>query len=125
MENKLRNVLKANALFSLLSGTIMLLFGKTLAEWMNISNALVLTIIGIGLILFGVYVYYNSAKAKISVNEVKVIIIQDWIWVIGSLIIIMLQLFNINFQGFVLIGIIALVVADFAFFQNYFLKRMS
>ena len=124
MEQKLRNVLKANAAFSMLSGTAMLLFGNMIANWMNISNTTILIIIGSGLILFGGFVWYQSNLQNIKPMEIKAIIIQDWLWVIGSIVIIGLQLFQINFQGYILIGVIALIVGDFAFFQNYFLKRI-
>lgn len=124
MEQKLRNVLKANAVFSMLSGAAMLIFSQAISDWMNIANPIVLMIIGGGLILFGGFVWYQGSRKSLNLKEVKSIIIQDWLWVIGSVVIIGLQLFQINFQGYILMGIIALIVADFAFFQRYFLKRI-
>ncbi|MFK7948704.1 MAG: hypothetical protein AB8G11_14020 [Saprospiraceae bacterium] len=124
MKKKLQNVLKANAVFSILSGSIMLFFGNSIAEMMNILNSIIVMIIGGGLILFGGFVWYQASRSTVIIKAIKAIIIQDWFWVIGSIIIIGLQLFQISFQGYVLIGIVALIVANFAFFQNYYLKRI-
>lgn len=124
MKKKLQNVLKANAVFSMLSGSAILFFGNSIAEMMNISNAIILMVIGVGLILFGSFVWYQVSRSNINIKKVKMIIIQDWIWVLGSILIIGLQLFQISFNGYILMGIVALIVADFAFFQNYYLKRI-
>ena len=124
MKKKLQNVLKANAVFSMLSGSAILFFGNSIAEMMNISNAIILMVIGVGLILFGSFVWYQASRSNINIKKVKMIIIQDWIWVLGSILIIGLQLFQISFNGYILMGIVALIVADFAFFQNYYLKRI-
>ena len=125
MKKKLQNVLKANAIFSIFSGSAMLCFGNSIAGIMTISNAIILMIIGSGLILFGGFVWYQATRQNVNSKEIKAIIIQDWLWVVGSVVIIGLQLFQISFQGYVLMGIVALIVADFAFFQNYYLKRGS
>ena len=124
MKKKLQNVLKANAVFSMLSGSAILFFGNSIAEMMNISNAIILMVIGVGLILFGSFVWYQASRSNINIKKVKMIIIQDWIWVLGSILIIGLQLFQISFNGYILMGIVALIVADFAFFQKYYLKRI-
>jgi len=44
--------------------------------------------------------------------------------VIGSIIILGFQLFNISFTGYIIIGVVALIVADFALMQGYYLKRI-
>ena len=47
---------------------------------------------------------------------------QDWLWVVGSVLIIAFQAFGINRIGFIIIGVVALIVADFAIFQQRYLK---
>ncbi|MDN5204556.1 hypothetical protein QQ008_24400 [Fulvivirgaceae bacterium BMA10] len=124
-EIKLRNVLKFNATFSTVSGVILILLHKTVASWMNAGNSLVLMYIGIALLLFAGSLFMTAHKKELSIKQVKFIILQDWLWVIGSFIIIALQAFQLNTQAYILIAIVALIVALFAMGQRKFLKEME
>ena len=124
-EVKLRNVLKFNATFSTVSGIILILLHKTVASWMNAGNSLVLMFVGIALLLFAGSLFMTAYKKELSIKQVKFIILQDWLWVIGSFIIIALQAFQLNTQAYILIAIVALIVALFAMGQRKFLKEME
>lgn len=119
---KLRLALKINAGFSLFNGITMLLFHEQIAAWMNVPVPKILLSIGIVLIGFAILVYKTASAATISEKTVKSIILQDWLWVIGSVLIIAFQAFGINQIGLIIIGVVALIVADFAFFQQRYLK---
>ncbi len=121
MNQKLKNTLLINALFSMISGGIAYLFSTKISFWMNIENDFILQILGIGLILFGGFVLSQAFAKKANYLLIKSIIIQDWIWVFGSIGIIVFQLFNLSTNGYLLIGIIAIVVANFAIFQKRYL----
>ena len=126
MDNKkLSLVLKANAIFSIVNGFAMLFFSKPIANFMGIDYPQILLGVGVGLILFGALVYKTASDTNISEKMVKFIIIQDWIWVAGSALLILTQAFGINRVGFILIGVVALIVADFAFFQQRYLKAAA
>lgn len=119
---KLSLALKINALFSTINGLAMLFFSNQIAQWMNISQPMVLVVIGAILLGFAFLVYRTAVAPIISEKKVKFIILQDWLWVIGSVLIIATQAFGINQLGLIIIGVVAFIVADFAFFQQRYLK---
>ncbi|MEM7103745.1 MAG: hypothetical protein AAF502_11475 [Bacteroidota bacterium] len=121
--SKLRSVLYANAAFSGLSGVAMAIFHEKLALWMQIPLPYVLVIIGIGLILFSGTLIMAARKSPIPGKDVNMIIIQDWLWVAVSILIIITQAFGLNSTGYWVIGIVALIVADFAILQQYFKNK--
>ncbi len=121
MNQKLKNVLVSNALFSMTSGLIALFFSRPISVLMNIEKELILQIIGGGLVLFGGFVLSQAFTKKANLLLIKSIVIQDWIWVIASVIVIVFQLFTLSFNAYLLIGIIAIIVANFAYFQNKYL----
>ena len=122
MQNKkLKLALQANAAFSMLSGLGMLIFHSFIAQWMGITNAKVLLIIGLGLVLFSFSLIRTARQQPISKKQVHIIIWQDWLWVIGSALIILTQSFGLLTSGYILIGIVAVIVADFAILQKRFL----
>ena len=124
-ESKLRIILKANALFSLLSGMTMIFIYPQLASYMAINDAKVLQYVGIGLVLFSATVFHSAMRKDLSKQQVKSIIFQDWAWVAGSLLVIALQVWGLSSAGYWLIGIVAVIVGDFALFQMRFLKKVS
>ncbi len=119
---KLSLALKINAAFSIFNGLAMLFFYDQIAAWMGISQPIFLLVIGIILLGFAALVYKTATATVISEKMVKFIIVQDWLWVIGSALIIAFQAFGINRTGFIVIGVVALIVADFAVFQQRYLR---
>lgn len=122
MQNKnLKLVLQANATFSLLSGLSMVFFNNFLAQWMRIAQAQMLLYIGIGLVLFSISLFYTARQQPIANKQVKIIIWQDWLWVLGSTLIIGTQSFGLNMVGYIVIAVVALIVGGFAILQKQFL----
>ena len=119
---KLSLALKINAAFSVFNGLAMLFFYDQIAAWMEISQPIFLLVIGIILLGFAALVYKTATANIISDKMVKFIIVQDWLWVVSSVLIIAFQAFGINRTGFIIIGVVALIVADFAIFQQRYLK---
>lgn len=121
-EEKLKNTLKANALFSLISGLILILFSEEIAILMNLTSNLPLTIIGLGLILFVLFILFVSYKKVLNYKLVKGIILQDLLWVFGSIVLLLLMPFGISLLGNILISVIAFIVSCFAFLQYKYSK---
>lgn len=119
---KLSLTLKINAAFSIFTGFAMLCFHHQIAAWIGIRQPMVLLTIGIILLGFAFLVYKTATADIISKKSVQFIIVQDWLWVIGSALIIAFQAFSINQTGLILIGVVAFIVADFAIFQQRYLK---
>ena len=116
-------VLKANALFSLTTGILLVLFHQPIAAWFSLKIPLILAGIGIGLLAFAYDVWSQSRLPKINENKVKMIIAADFIWVLASIIIILFQLFSFSSGAYVVIAIIAIAVADFGLLQGIFLRK--
>jgi hypothetical protein len=106
--NELQKALKYNAIFSSMSGLIMILFNNQIAELFGTSNNSVFWIVGLILIYFTITIWYEIRKQrKIAILW---IIIQDFLWVMGSVILILLNPFDITSLGNLIIGIIAFIV---------------
>lgn len=114
---KLRNMLKLNALFSLINIGLLISVPDSLATFMGIDNSSILFYIGIILILFVALVIYTAYRPTLNKMLVYSIIIQDMIWVIASLILIMWNPFHISIAGNILIGAVAFVVCTLAICQ--------
>ncbi len=121
--NILKSSLLANASFSILTGlTLLLLNGKMIALF-GLSSGTVFFILGAGLLLFAATVGIEAQKMRPA--KVKFIIVQDALWVIASLAILLTKPFAITSTGYTLIGVVAFIVLLFGIGQSYGLKQMQ
>ncbi|WP_271855689.1 hypothetical protein [Patiriisocius marinus] len=121
--NNLQKALKTNALFSSISGIILILLNKPIAKLFGTNNNTVFWIIGLALIYFSITIRYEIKKQrKLAINW---IIIQDYIWVLGSLILIIINPFEITLIGNLIIGTIALIVLYMGINQMIGLKKST
>lgn len=123
-EIKLRNVLKMNALFSMLSVGFLLTIPQQIAKLMNIAHENVLFYLGLIIIFFICLVVYTAYSKKLNRSLVVSIIVQDGLWVMASIFLIVWKPWSISWIGNMIIGIVAGVVALFALFQYKHLKRL-
>ncbi|WP_027418172.1 hypothetical protein [Crocinitomix catalasitica] len=121
--NQLQKALTLNALFSSLSGLILILFNQQIAEIFGTSNTTVFWIVGLILLYFSVTIFYERIKQRKPF--VLWIIIQDISWVLGSVLILILKPFNISSTGNLIILIIALIVLFMAVNQSIKLKKRN
>ena len=124
-QKKLKIALLSNAGFSIFNGLVLLFFYKPIAELMFIEQANLLFYLGIGLLLFAGSIYWIASRRVLNKRLVTSIIIQDWLWIIGSVLILLFQLFGLSFLGYEIILIVALIVAIFAILQNRYLQRIE
>jgi UDP-N-acetylmuramyl pentapeptide phosphotransferase/UDP-N-acetylglucosamine-1-phosphate transferase len=118
--NELKKYLGINSLFSLLSGTAMLIFSKGLNAFFNIENAYVFPVLGLNLLTFSAIVWYVSRKQLSNKLLVNIISGLDGLWVVGSLAIIAFGLFDLSQNGNILIGMVAAWIGFLGYkqFQN-------
>ena len=121
--NKLQKALKVNALFSSVSGLLLILLNTFLAELFNTENTTVFWVVGIVLLYFATTIWYEIKKQRKL--AVQWIIIQDLLWVVGSLILIVFNPFSISLIGNVIIILIALIVLFMAVNQYNSLSNHS
>ena len=120
--NDLQKALKLNALFSSISGVILILFNNQISKLFGTVKSSVFVIVGLVLIYFTITIWYEINKQrKIAVIW---IIIQDFLWVIASIILIIINPFNSTSLGNLIIGIIAAIVLFMGVSQTRaFLKK--
>lgn len=106
--NHVQKSLQINALFSGLSGIILVVLNKYVANLFDTSNTPVFWIIGAALIFFSLTIIYEIKRQKPF--GVLSIIIQDFLWVLGSIILLIFQPFEISKTGNSIIAVVALAV---------------
>ena len=100
-----------------LASPIAILFG--------LENTTAVSEVGIFLVVFAILVFREGRRIHQNEKMVKFIIALDIAWVVSSLLIIVLQLFNLTVIGYLAIGAVALWVAGMAYLQINGLKRIS
>ncbi len=106
--NKLRTALKINAVFSGLSGLLLIFLNNEIAGLFETENNHVFWIIGLVLIFFATTIVVEVIKQRSL--AILWIIIQDYIWVIGSIVLLITNPFYISTIGSILIVIVAFIV---------------
>lgn len=118
--NRLQKSLLINAVFSGVSGFILILFYNSTAKVFQLNNNNIFWIIGLILLYFMATIFYEIKKQrKIAVLW---IIIQDFLWVFASCIILITNPFQISNTGNIIISVIALIVLFMGLNQFFALK---
>jgi len=115
--NELKKYLTINSIFSSISGLTMLLFSTNLNKLFNIDNVYVFPVIGGNLLFFAVFVWFVSSKQLTNKIMVTAITVLDAIWVLGSFAIVLLKLFDLSNNGYIVISSLALWIAFLAYKQ--------
>ena len=117
---ELQKYLTINSLFSGISGAVMLLFSSALNTFFNLSNPYIFPILGVNLLVFALIVGYVAQKQLHNKSLVNLISGLDGLWVIGSLGIILFQLFDLSSNGYIAIGLVAVWIGFLGYkqFQN-------
>jgi hypothetical protein len=118
----LRKALTANSVFSAISGAIMILAGKTLAAFLGLPARANLTVLGGSLLAYAFILFWSARREVISHAQVKVFVILDAAWVIGSFAAILSGL--LSKSGNWTAGILADIVLLLAILQAYGLHRI-
>ena len=119
----LRYALRANSLFSTTSGLALTLGGPWFASVVGVGPGWLYRAIGVGLVLYGIGLWSNANRSEINLTEVRWALAMDWLWVIGSVAVVLLAP-AINEAGVWIVGIVGVVVADFAVVQWLGMRRV-
>jgi hypothetical protein len=119
-----RRVLLGNAIFSTISGLIMIVDAGPLSAFTGIEPPIVLRIVGIGLLLFAGSVW-TAARQPVKAHELLMIAILDTVWVLGSIALLVGGWLPLTTAGQWTVGVIADLVATFAVLQFVVLWRMK
>lgn len=121
----LKNVLLINAVSSGITGLGLVVAGKTVASLFGVSQPQAFWAVGFFLIAFAIFVFSEGVKDHPRASRVTLISTLDISWVIGSFLIVVLQLFDLSFIGYALTSAVALWVAAMAFLQLRGVKSQS
>lgn len=121
-EKLLRYTIIANGIFSALSGLALILFEGLITDLFGIEYTFAMT--GVSPLVFAAFVFFTVLRNQIKRKLVWAIIWMDVAWVVGSIIVVILPL-SISTVGIWMIAIVALFVADFAFFQYKGLRKAT
>lgn len=119
----IQKALLANALFSGLSGLVLIVFKDKIAHVFATSNTTVFWIVGTALIFFTATILFELKRQ--NPLGVLLIIFQDLLWVLASIILLIFRPFAISAMGYTLIAIVALIVLGMALFQIKALARID
>lgn len=106
-----------NSLFSALSGAIMVLFPNALNTFFNVSIPYIFPILGINLLVFAFIVGFTAQKQLGNKRLVNLISALDALWFLGSLGIIVFQLFDLSKNGYIAIGLVAVWIGFLGYKQ--------
>ncbi|MFX0558650.1 type II toxin-antitoxin system RatA family toxin [Maribacter sp. CXY002] len=114
--NQLQKALQLNALFSGLSGILLVAAHNRVAGLFDTPNSSVFQVTGAALIYFSLTIVYEIKHQNLL--RVLFIIVQDSLWVIGSIIVLIFQPFDISMTGNGVMAAIALIVLLMAISQT-------
>ena len=121
--NKLKTSLKVNAFFSGISGIILIILNQKIAKIFGTENNTIFWIIGLALVYFTITIIVEIVKQRSL--AILWITIQDFIWVIGSIFLLVTNIFPITPTGLIIIGIVALIVLYMGLKQTQALAKID
>jgi hypothetical protein len=119
----LKNVLLVNGVSSGVTGLQLIIFGNMAAGLFGVSQPQAFWGVGIFLVAFAAFVVAEGLQPHPREKQVRVIIALDSLWIVASLVIIVLQLFNLSAIGYAAITAVAAWVGLMAYLQSRGLKK--
>jgi hypothetical protein len=121
----LQNVMQINALFSDIFAFILIFFSKSVATYIGLAQSTWLIYIGIGLGAWAIILFRESIKSIVNPIFAKLAIIGDLLWVVGSILVITMELVPLTTPGKWGIAIIGDFVLGFAVGQYFGLRKQD
>ena len=119
----LRKALQGNAIFSGISGVLILAANPILVEFLGLSSSVSLAPLGIGLLGYAGWLLWNARREKIKIVDAWIAVALDMVWVVGSYALLFAVRFSIG--GKWVVGLVAELVFLFALMQWFGLRRVG
>ncbi len=120
----LKSALLSNALFSAVSGAVLLIFGQSIADLIGIGDPLLYQLVGAGLIGFAGVVGWTGTRTPINPSLVVLISLADGLWVVSTAILIVFAFGALKPMGIVALLAVAGVVTFFGVRQFQGVRRI-
>ncbi|NBC17967.1 MAG: hypothetical protein GVY18_11720 [Bacteroidetes bacterium] len=121
----LRRALIGNALFSLLSGLVLVGFSGSVSRWMGAVAPGLLQVTGAGLLGFAAFLLWEARRPSLRPDRAWIATLADFGWVIGSAVVLLLPLPALSAAGRWAIVLVAAVVLLFAVLQLAGLRDLT
>ena len=118
-----RRVLRANGVFSVLSGAALAAASKPIARFLGPDISLALLIVGGATFLYAVYLLWVLSRPAVRQRLLVTIGVADAAWVVVSLILLLMPGISFTGGGRWAVGVLGLIVAGFAAVEFYALWR--
>jgi hypothetical protein len=122
--NLLRYAIRGDAIMTAAIGAICFAGAWPLATLLGIQPPLSLSILGAVLVLYGAFLFYAAAQARVSRRVAIATIALDTIWVIDSAVLLVAGWLPLTSAGMWAIGLAAVAVAIVAELKFFGLRRM-
>ena len=116
-------LLVSNGTFCFTNGIILTLASKPLSDFLG-TLPIVMSILGIGLILYGAFITYMATRSIITKGFTLFTVLADSAWVLLSILLLVLPTFNFTADAKWAIGITAICVDTFATLQFLEWRKM-
>jgi hypothetical protein len=128
----LRRTLWGNAVFSVISGAVLVAFAMPFARLATeaplsvagLDLAIVFELLGLGVVAFGAICAWAASRKILPRSWAQVIFAADIAWVVGSALVLMLPAAWTT-AGIAGIAVVALIVADLAVLEYLGLRRLT
>ena len=112
----LHHILNANAMFSFTSGLFFVLARNPLGEFLGASPT-VMTILAVIMFFYAALIAFNTQREEIKRGFTLFTVLGDSAWVLASILLLVLPIFNFTSDAKWAIGITAICVDIFATIQ--------
>ena len=112
----LHHILNANAMFSFTSGLFFILARNPLGEFLG-ASPIVMIDLAVVMFLYAALIAFNTQRAEISRGFTLFTVLGDSVWVLASVLLLVLPIFNFTTDAKWAIGITAIFVDIFATIQ--------
>jgi hypothetical protein len=128
----LRRTLWANAVFSVISGAVLVAFAGPFAALATeaplsvagLELAIVFELLGLAVVAFGAIAGWAASRETLPRGWAQVIFVADIAWVVGSALVLLLPA-SWSTAGIAGIVVVALIVADMAVLEYLGLRRLN
>ena len=119
----LRRSLQGNAMFSGISGVLILAMNRTLVEFLGLPSSVSLAPLGIGLLGYAAWLLWNARRERIKIVDAWIAVALDMVWVVASYAL----LFAVRFSsgGKWVVALVAELVFLFGVLQWFGLRRVG
>jgi hypothetical protein len=118
----LKKALASNAVFSVVSGVVILSANRWLVKSFGLPEKVSLAVLGVSLIVYAAILWFNARRPEIKITDAWVAVIMDVIWVVGSCALIFLVPFSVG--GKWVVALVAELVLAFAILQWLGIRRI-